>query len=104
MPYKHKRTLPRKRIRGLRRLWRKHQQWATPQALSLDLMESVHINTEQLGIAPWTVHGKPPLAIRQLWANRLLADFLIGSGSLRRYIQASGYPFGCMTLGLAYRS
>jgi hypothetical protein len=21
------------------------------------------------------VHGKPPLAIRQLWANRLLADF-----------------------------
>jgi len=76
MAFKHKRTLPRKRIRGLRRHWRKHQQWAAaPQALSLDLMESVHYNTEQLGIAPWTVHGKPPRAIRQLWASRLLADF-----------------------------
>jgi hypothetical protein len=86
MPCKHKRTLPRKRIRGLRRLWRKHQQWATPQALSLDLMESVHSNTEQLGIAPWTVHGKPPLAIRQLWANRLLADFFDWQQQLTAFI------------------
>jgi hypothetical protein len=75
MLYKHKRTMHRKRIRGLRRLWRKHQQWATPQALSLSLLESVHSNTEQLGIAPWTVHGKPPRTIRQLWTSRLLADF-----------------------------
>ncbi|MBJ6145420.1 hypothetical protein [Hymenobacter sp. BT559] len=76
MPYKPKRTLPRKRRRGLRRHWRNHQQWAAaPQALSLRLMESVHSNTEQLGLAPWTVHGKPPRAIRQLWASRLLADF-----------------------------
>ena len=73
---KHKRILPRKRIRGLRRLFRQHQRRAAvPEALSLRLLESIHINTEQLGIAPWTVHGKPPCAIRQLWASRLLADF-----------------------------
>lgn len=65
-----------KKVRGLRRHARNHRQWAAvPQKLSLGLMESSHINTEQLGIAPWTVHGKPPRTIRQLWASRLLADF-----------------------------
>jgi hypothetical protein len=73
---KHKRTLNRKRIRGLRRLFRQHQRWAAvPEELSLSLFERAHSQREQLGIAPWTVHGKPPLAIRQLWANRLLTDF-----------------------------
>ncbi len=73
---KHKRTLNRKRIRGLRRLFRQHQRWAAaPEELSLILLERAHFQREQLGIAPWTVHGKPPLAIRQLWANRLLTDF-----------------------------
>lgn len=76
MNYKHKRTLPRKRIRGLRRLFRQHQRWAAvPQEFSLSLLKKYYSNTEQLGIAPWTVHGKPPRAIRQLWANRLLTDF-----------------------------
>lgn len=73
---KHKRTLPHKRIRGLRRLFRQHQRWAAiPQEFSASLLAEYHINSEQLGIAPWTVHGKPPRAIRQLWANRLLTDF-----------------------------
>jgi hypothetical protein len=65
-----------KKVRGLRRHARNHRQWAAvPQKLSLGLLERAHLNTEQLGIAPWTVYGKPPLAIRQLWATRLLADF-----------------------------
>ena len=73
---KHKRTLPRKRMRGLRRLFRQHQRWAAiPEKLSLSLLERAHFQREQLGLAPWTVHGKPPLPIRQLWANRLLTDF-----------------------------
>jgi hypothetical protein len=76
MPYKHKRLMHRKRQRGLCRHGRNHQQRAAmPQTLSLSLLESARGNTEQLGIAPWTVHGKPPRAIRQLWVNRLLADF-----------------------------
>jgi hypothetical protein len=65
-----------KKVRGLRRHARKHRGWAAvPQKLSPGLMESIHIDTEQLGIAPWTVYGKPSRAIRQLWASRLLADF-----------------------------
>lgn len=66
MPYKHKRTLPRERIRGLRRLWRKHQQWATPQALSLDLMESVHINTEHSAVdGAWQAAAGHPAVVGQ---------------------------------------
>ena len=65
-----------KKVRGLRRHAHNHRQWAAvPEELSLSLLESAYFQREQLGIAPWTVYGKPPRAIRQLWASRLLADF-----------------------------
>lgn len=28
-----------------------------------------------LGLAPWAVDERPPVAIRQLWVNRLITDF-----------------------------
>jgi hypothetical protein len=75
MPFKHKRTLPRKRRRGLRRHWRKHQQRATvPTPPNLPFIAEYHYDYDQLGLAPWTVHGRPPVAFRRLWAERLLAD------------------------------
>ena len=65
-----------KKVRGLRRHARTHRQRAAvPVVLSLSLLASAHAQCEQLGLAPWTVYGKPPRAIRQLWARRLLADF-----------------------------
>jgi hypothetical protein len=75
MPYKHKRTMPRKRLRGLRRHWRNHQQWATILTPpNLPYIAVYHCDYGQLGLAPWTVYGRPPVAFRRLWAMRLLAD------------------------------
>lgn len=67
--------MSKKRVRGLRRHWRKHQQRAavsTPPNLSF--ITKYHYEYSQLGLAPWTVHGRPPLAFRRLWATRLVAD------------------------------
>lgn len=67
--------MKKKRVRGLRRHARKHWQWAAvPQALDLAGLAQHHSDYEQLGLNPWTVYGKPPLAIRKLWASRLLND------------------------------
>ena len=38
-------------------------------------MEQLHYDYEKLGLAPWRVDEKPPLAIRKLWLGRLIADF-----------------------------
>jgi hypothetical protein len=34
-----------------------------------------HRDYEKLGLAPWAVNEKPPVAIRKLWVSRLVADF-----------------------------
>jgi len=65
----------RKRLRGLRRHWRNHQQRATVSgALNLSFIADYHYDYSQLGLAPWTVYGRPPVAFRRLWATRLLSD------------------------------
>ena len=33
-----------------------------------------HYDYQHLGLAPWTVYGRPPVAFRRLWASWLLAD------------------------------
>lgn len=65
-----------KRIRGLRRHWRDHQgRAAIAERLSLPSIEKYQYTSAQLGLSPWSVHGKPPLAFRKLWVSRLVADF-----------------------------
>ncbi|MDJ0365401.1 hypothetical protein QMK33_09565 [Hymenobacter sp. H14-R3] len=67
--------MSKKRVRGLRRHWRRHQQRATvPTAPDLAYLAEYNYDYDQLGLAPWTVHGRPPLAFRRLWATRLLTD------------------------------
>lgn len=68
--------MKRKRLRGFRRHLRKHQEWAaTPKELDVNRVERLHYHYEKLGLAPWMVSEKPPLAIRKLWVGRLIADF-----------------------------
>ncbi|WP_375415949.1 hypothetical protein [uncultured Hymenobacter sp.] len=65
-----------KRVRGLRRHWRDHQrQAAIPEMLSRSMIEQHQYDREKLGLSPWNVYDKPPLAFRKLWVSRLLADF-----------------------------
>jgi hypothetical protein len=67
--------MSKKRVRGLRRHWRRHQQWATiPTPPDLAGLATYKYAYAHLGLAPWTVHGQPPLAFRRLWATQLLTD------------------------------
>jgi hypothetical protein len=67
--------MDKKRVRGLRRYWRRHQQRAmVPTAPSLAHIARYKYDYDHLGLAPWTVHGRPPAAFRRLWATRLLTD------------------------------
>ena len=68
--------MDKKRIRGLKRHLRNHQQWATiPNAFNEVSLEKHHYDYAHLGLAPWRVNGKPPVAIRKLWVSRLVADY-----------------------------
>lgn len=68
--------MARKRIRGLRRHSRNHRRRAaTSTPLDLTLLTSHHYDYLKLGLSPWYQDDQPPLAIRRLWATRLLADF-----------------------------
>lgn len=65
----------RKRVRGLRRHWRQHQRRASaPTAPDLAHLTTYKYDYDHLGLAPWTVYGRPPAAFRRLWASRLLTD------------------------------
>jgi hypothetical protein len=67
--------MSKKRVRGLRRHWRQHQQRATvATAPDLKYLAAYKYDYDQLGLAPWTVYGRPPVSFRRLWATRLLTD------------------------------
>jgi hypothetical protein len=66
----------RKRIRGLRRHFRAHQQQALlPALLDKTRLTGFQVDYQQLGLAPWYTHQKPPTRFRQLWVGRLVRDF-----------------------------
>lgn len=68
--------MDRKRARGLKRHLRSHQQRATiPEPFNEDLVRKAHYDYIHLGLAPWRVNGKPPVAIRKLWVSRLIVDY-----------------------------
>lgn len=65
----------KKKIRGFRRYLREHQQRAAlSYGLDFDFLEETHRDYIKLGLFPWAVNTKPPLAIRQLWVKRLVAN------------------------------
>lgn len=65
-----------KRVRGLRRHLRNHQQRATIQEpFNEERIHKLHYDYAHLGLAPWHVNDKPPVAIRKLWVSRLVADY-----------------------------
>lgn len=66
----------RKRIRGLRRHFRAHQQRAIlPAILDKTRLATFQVDYQKLGLAPWYTHQKPPRLFRQLWLTRLVNDF-----------------------------
>lgn len=66
----------RKRIRGFRRILRDHQRRSCEtQDIDLGFIKEQHRYYQKLGLAPWAISEKPPLAIRKLWISRLVADF-----------------------------
>ena len=66
----------RKRIRGVRRHFRRHQKdAAVPVVLDSERLARYGVDYAQLGIAPWFTHQRPPQAFRRLWVARLVADF-----------------------------
>ena len=68
--------MDKKRIRGLKRHLRNHQQWATVQEpFNEARIRKLHYDYAHLGLSPWRVNGKPPVAIRKLWVSRLVADY-----------------------------
>ena len=68
--------MDKKRIRGLKRHLRNHQQRATVQEpFNEERISKLHYDYAHLGLSPWRVNGKPPVAIRKLWVSRLLADY-----------------------------
>ncbi|MDO7850482.1 hypothetical protein [Hymenobacter convexus] len=65
-----------KRLRGFGRHMRVHiKRAASDVALDTDWLEQHHYDYEKLGLAPWHVSDKPPLAIRKLWLGKLVVDF-----------------------------
>lgn len=68
--------MDKKRIRGLKRHLRNHQLWATIQEpFNEERIRKLHYDYAHLGLNPWRVNGKPPVAIRKLWVMRLVADY-----------------------------
>lgn len=68
--------MTRKRIRGLRRHFRAHQQQAVlPAVLDETRLATFQVDYQELGLAPWYTHQKPPRLFRQLWVTRLVSDF-----------------------------
>ena len=69
-------TMDKKRVRGLKRHLRNHRKWATiPEPFTEKLLNKQHYDYIHLGLSPWRVNGKPPVAIRKLWVSRLVADY-----------------------------
>lgn len=65
----------KKKLRGFRRFLREHQQRAAfPYPLDVPFLQEAHREYVKLGLFPWSVNSKPPVAIRQLWVTRLVAD------------------------------
>jgi hypothetical protein len=65
----------KKKLRGFRRFLRDQQQRAAfPYALDAPFLQQTHREYVKLGLFPWSVDSKPPVAIRQLWVTRLVAD------------------------------
>ena len=68
--------MDKKRVRGLKRHLRNHQQRATTQEpFDEARIRKLHYDYAHLGISPWAVNGKPPVVIRKLWVGRLVADY-----------------------------
>lgn len=66
----------RKRLRGFSRFWRDHQYRANlPEPFDIAYFARAQRDYHKLGLYPWAVNEKPPLAIRKLWVTRLVADF-----------------------------
>jgi hypothetical protein len=66
----------RKRLRGFNRFWRDHQHRASiPELFDIAYFAESHRDYHKLGLYPWAVNEKPPLAVRKLWVTRLVADF-----------------------------
>ena len=66
----------RKRIRGVRRHFHRHQRDAAiPVALDAERLARYGVDYASLGIAPWFTHQRPPRAFRRVWVTRLVADF-----------------------------
>ena len=66
----------RKRIRGVRRHFRRHQQSAAaPAVLDQERLARNGVDSFESGIAPWFDDQRPPLAFRRLRVARLVADF-----------------------------
>ena len=68
--------MDKKRIRGLKRHLRNHKQWsAIAKAFNEVFLQKYHYDYAHLGLSPWRVNGKPPVAIRKLWVSRLVVDY-----------------------------
>ena len=73
----------KKRIRGFRRFLLDHQQRAAvPATFGAAYFQQQRRDYQKLGLAPWAVNEKPPLVIRKLWTERLIADFHYWYGTL----------------------
>lgn len=71
-----RRNMDKKRVRGLKRHLRNHQQWVKAQEpFNEEFIRKYHYDYAHLGLSPWRVNGKPPVAIRKLWVSRLVADY-----------------------------
>ncbi|MDO7844862.1 hypothetical protein Q5H92_00725 [Hymenobacter sp. M29] len=76
----------KKRIRGFRRHLQQHQQRAAVLALpNMTRIAQDQYDTQKLGLTPWLVSDKPPLAIRKLWLGKLVADFKQWQVQLRQH-------------------
>ena len=68
--------MDKKRVRGLKRHLRNHQQRATIQEpFDEARICNLHYDYAHLGLNPWAVNGKPPVQIRKLWVGRLVANY-----------------------------
>jgi hypothetical protein len=68
--------MDKKRVRGLKRHLCSHQQRAAvPEPFDESRMHKLHYDYASLGLSPWRVNGKPPVAVRKLWVSRLVADY-----------------------------
>jgi hypothetical protein len=66
----------KKRIRGLKRHLRNHQQRAIIQEpFNEERMRNMGYDYANLGLKPWRVNGKPPVSIRKLWVSHLVANY-----------------------------